>query len=243
MTRSGRVRQFVTIAFAAAGVSCGGGGSNGGGGNGGIGGGPGPSPLPQVCRTYPTAANVHTETTASKIVFDALVSGTFDTGSKKSTVTTMFANGAPCSTNITDYASVADFVDEVHVVPPIFRSTSNTNTNSGACGKVTATNTYTYDGQRRLVSMSNDVGGVTTYTAWDTAGRPTKGTSNGSITISNAYDDGARTTTQTQTGPNGKSVTTMTFDANGAQLQSVVTSGKVTTTTTFTNTATATVCN
>jgi hypothetical protein len=236
------VRQIAAVVLAAAGVTCGGGGgSNGGGGGAGSPGGPSPVPAPQVCRTYPTAAKVHTETTASKIVFDAVVSGTFDEGSKKSTVNTMFANGAPCSTNITSYQSVADFIDEVHVVPPIFRSTSNTNTNSGACGKVTATNTYNYDGQRRLVSMTNDVGGDTTYTAWDGAGRPTKGTS-GSVAMSIAYDDGAKTMTTTSTGPNGKSVGTLTFDANGAQIKNVVTSGKVTTTTTFTNTGTATVC-
>lgn len=242
MTRQGCARQIVSIALAAIGISCGGGGGNGGGNAGGNPGGPSPLPTPQVCRTYPTSANVHTETTASKITFDALVSGTFDSGSKKSTVTTMFANGAPCSTNITSYDSVADFIDEVHVVPPIFRSTSNTNTNSGGCGRVTSTNTYNYDGQRRLVSMTNDVGGATTYTAWDSAGRPTKGTSNGSLSMSIAYDDGGRTMTTTQTGPNGKSVSTLTFDANGAQLKNVVTSGNVTTTTTFTNSATASVC-
>jgi hypothetical protein len=52
------------------------------------------------------------------VVFDALEAATFDSSSRKATVNTNFANGAPCSTLVTSYNSVADFVDEVRVIPP-----------------------------------------------------------------------------------------------------------------------------
>jgi hypothetical protein len=158
-----------------------------------------------------------------------------------STVNTNFAGGAPCSTVVTSYSSVADFVDEVSVIPPVFHSTTSVSTNSGACGAGTATQTYTYDSQRRLTQLSGP-GSVTTYTAWDGSGRPTTG-STGGQTISITYDDANRSWTTTTTASNGsKSVGTLTFDANGNQIRNVVVSGNVTTTTTFNNTATATVC-
>ena len=199
------------------------------------------TPSGSSCRTYPTNASVHTITTASNVTFDALETGTFDASTKKSTVLTMFANGAPCSTHVANYNSVADFVDEVRVIPGVFLVTSDVNTNSGACGAGTATGTYTYDAQRRLTQISNSAGGVTTYTAWDASGRPTFGTSSGAST-SIVYDDAARTATSTQVGSSGTSVGTLTFDANGNQVRNVVVQNGVTSTTTFTITATAQVC-
>jgi len=205
---------------------------------------PTPSPTPSAtsCRTYPTAANVTVTGTQGNVLFSGLESATFDTGTRQSTVTTKFANGVTCSVQVSLYRSVADFVDEVRVNPGLTLALNSTNTNSGACGTGTATSTNTYDGQLRLVTVSNSAGGVTTYTEWDSSGRPTKGASNTGMTTVNVYDDATRTQVQTQSGSNGSSVAVMTFDANGAQLKSAVTSGNSLTTTTFTNTATATVC-
>ena len=237
MARWGHPRLIGAVALALAGIACGGAG------------GPG-SPTPpgstssgNSCRTYPTNASVTTTTTASNITFNALETGAFDSSTKKSTVTTVFTNGALCSVLVTSYNSVADFVDEVRVIPGVFLSTANVNTNSGACGTGTASNTFTYDAQRRLTQVTNTAGGVTTYTAWDSAGRPTTGSTNGGLSITSAYDDAARTVTQTQVASNGtRTVSTQTFDADGAQLRMVVVEGNVTTTTTFTNTTTAKVC-
>jgi hypothetical protein len=79
--------------------------------------------------------------------------------------------------------------------------------------------------------------------AWDSAGRPTAGRSNGGLTIANTYDDAAHTWTATQTQPNGTtSVATNRFDANGNETRLVLVQGNTTTTTTFTITSTATVC-
>jgi YD repeat-containing protein len=243
MSRLRRARRAGTIALAAAGITCGGGGGSGSNGSSGSPTAPGGTPSGPSCRTYPTSANVHTTNSASSVVFDALEAATFDSSSRKATVNTNFANGSPCSTLVTSYNSVADFVDEVRVIPPVSLATGAVNTNSGACGAVTASTIYTYDSQRRVTQISNSAGGVITYTAWDSSGRPTTGTMSGGGTISIVYDDAARSWTETQTQSNGtRSVGTLTFDANGAQIRNVVVQGNVTTTTTFSNTATATVC-
>jgi hypothetical protein len=192
-----------------------------------------------ACRTYSTAADVST-TVSGVTLQTGKTTGTFDQAAKQSTIKTFFANGALCSTSVFTYNSVADFVDEVRVVPGVTLAASNTNTNSGTCGSFVATVTYTYDGQRRLKTMTS-IGGTTTYTAWDNSGRPTAGTSNG-ITITNVYDDAARTLTQTQVSSSGQSVNVQTFDANGIQLKVVTTDSNGTSTTTYNNTGTAQVC-
>jgi hypothetical protein len=152
----------------------------------------------------------------------------------------MFASGAPCTTSVSTYRSVADFVDEVRVVPGLSMQLSTTTTNTGACGSGTNTATFTYDGQRRVTALSSGAS-VTTYTAWDSAGRPTAGSFPGT-TIANVYNDATRTWTQTQVTGANTSTTTTTFDANGAQLTIVNVTGGNQATTTFTNTATAQVC-
>ena len=161
MSRLTFARRAGAIVLAAAGMTCGGGG---GGGSNSSPGSPtapgGTSPSGPSCRTYPTSANVHTTTSGSSVVFDALEAATFDPSTRKATVNTNFANGAPCSTLVTSYNSVADFVDEVRVIPPVALSTGSVSTNSGSCGSVTASSIYTYDSQRRVTQISNNVGGL-----------------------------------------------------------------------------------
>jgi hypothetical protein len=202
----------------------------------------GPGSGSGICRTYATAADV--TTTALGQTFNARLTAAFNTSNNTSTITTMSATGAPCTTSVSSYRSKDDFVDEVRVIPGVLMQTSTTTTNSGGCGSATSTVNYSYDSQRRLTSFTTSVFGVsntTTYTAWDSSGRPTAGSFPGT-TIQNVYDDAARTLTQTQTTGGSSSRTVTTVDANGNQLSVVATSGSVTSTTTFTNTATAQVC-
>ena len=58
------------------------------------------------------------------------------------------------------------------------------------------------------------------------------------------YDDAARTLTQTQINSGTRFVSTQSFDANGIQTRVVVAdaTGATTSTTTFANSSTATVC-
>jgi YD repeat-containing protein len=193
------------------------------------------------CRTYPTVASV--TTTAAGITQNANLTGAFNASTNQATITISFVGGGLCSTAVHSYRSVADFVDEVRVIPPVPLVLSTTTTNSGSCGSGVGTSTNTYDAQRRLTQTST-VGGTITYTAWDTSNRPTTGTMSTGGTISNVYNDPARTITQTQVSGGVTTVTTMSFDANGAQTMIVVTvGGAVVTTTTFNNTATAQVCS
>jgi hypothetical protein len=105
MLRLTRARRAGAIVLAAAGITCGGGG--GGGGASSSPGSPtapgGTSPSGLSCRTYPTSANVHTTTSGTSVVFDALEAATFDPSTRKATVNTNFATGAPCSTLVTSY--------------------------------------------------------------------------------------------------------------------------------------------
>lgn len=66
---------------------------------------------------------------------------------------------------------------------------------------------------RRLTGWTAVPGDTTTFTAWDSSGRPTTGSISNSTTISNVYDDAART--ETTTSNPGNTVSTQTFDAHG----------------------------
>ena len=191
-----------------------------------------------ACRTYPTAASV-TITTLG-ITQNAGLTGAFNTSTNQGTITVQFANGSLCSTAVHSYRSTADFVDEVRVIPPAPLEISTTTTNSGSCGSGTGTVTLTYDSLRRLTQVTSPTG-TTTYTAWDTSGRATTGSFPGG-SITNVYNDAARTVTQTQTSGGVTTVSVMTYDANGGQTMIVNTTGSVVTTTTFNNISTATVC-
>ena len=197
-----------------------------------------------ACRTYPTTTNIRTTTSGISIEFTAAQTASFDTSTKKATVQTSSTSAPVCTTtNVITYNSVADFVDEVRVIPPISLFASSVGTNSGACPAGTGTTVNIYDAQRRVVQITDGTKAVTTYTAWDSSGRPTAGTTTGGGTLTLAYDDGARTVTTTGTAADGtRSVTTQTFDANGAMISQVLNVSGFTTTTTFTNTATAQAC-
>ncbi len=228
-----RCTALLILGGLAAGAGCSGGSSSSANPGSPSGGGSG-----STCRTYPTAASV--TTTALGVTQNALLTGTFNTSANTSTITTALTSGTPCTTSVNTYRSVADFVDEVRVIPGVLMQTSTTTTNAGACGAGTATVTYTYDSQRRLTTVTSG-GSATTYIAWDSSGRPTTGSFPGT-TISNVYNDATRTWTQTQTTGGTTSTSTSTFDTNGAQLMIVNTTAGIVSTTTFTNTATAQVC-
>jgi len=230
------IRLTLAVAFMATGMACGGSsGSSSPSSPTASGGGTGTGP---ACRTYPTTATV--TTTAAGITQLANLTGSFNTATNQATITISFTNGSLCSTAVHSYLSRADFVDEVRVSPPAPLVISTTTTSSGSCGSGTGTVTNTYDSQRRLTQVTAPTG-TTTYTAWDSSGRATTGSFPGT-TITNNYNDAARTITQTQTSSGASTVSTMTFDANGAQTMIVVTSGSGVSTTTFNNTATAQVC-
>jgi hypothetical protein len=106
----------------------------------------------------------------------ASLTGASDSSANRSTVTIFGPNGAVCITSVSAFRSTADFVDEVKVIPGLSLQMSTMRTNGPACGGVASAVNYTYDASGRLTSTVATTFGVsssTTYTAWDSSGRPT----------------------------------------------------------------------
>lgn len=162
----------------------------------------------------------------------------FNTGNNQATCTTRYSDSTGQSSTVTtifNYASRADFVDEVQVIPIRNLALSTTSTTVGTAGTFTSSAQFSHDGQRRLtriVGTSAAGTSTTTYTAWDGSGRPTAGTDVGpgfNNVVTAAYNDGARTRTMNFAG----GVTTVeTFDANGNAIRQVTSAGGTTSSTT-----------
>lgn len=194
---------------------------------------------PPACRTYSAA-----ETRAFSTGGGASQICDFNTSTNVYTCTMDLTVGALRQVvSVRQYASAADFVDEVTTVPPISRARSGSTTYkpSGA-GARNSTLTFSYDGQRRQTELLHRFADgrtiKTVYSAWDSAGRPTALTTAGQ-SFKYTYDDAGRI--MTIAGPGG--LQTHTFDVNGNLIREVVApaGGKLTTQTT-TITKTAQVC-
>jgi hypothetical protein len=118
-------------------------------------------------------------------------------------------------TTVSTWRSVADFIAEVAVIPPLQRVT-RTETSGNACGARATTITYTYDAENKLTESQPE--GIR-YMAWDGFGRPTAGTSVSGANLTSwafSYNNSARIKTQTSILNGGTPiVVTTTFDVNG----------------------------
>jgi hypothetical protein len=185
----------------------------------------GQAPAAASCRTY-SADEVRTLTGATSGTINQTCH--FDRATYKRLCTIRSRTSASSFTlNLTDtYTSVADFVDEIHVIPPIARIQKQTRrfANGPAAN---ADVTYEYDGRRRQTRLSTAINNnllVMTYNAWDALGRPTGGVSSSrasTVTLHYAYDDIART--MTITGPAGVEVDT--YDGDGNMIHEIATDG------------------
>jgi YD repeat-containing protein len=181
----------------------------------------GAASTPQTCRTYPTAAT-DVETNAAAVPPFTLTNtytNVFNPATSQLVRTGTVRSSTGCSgpfTITTTWPSTAAFVAEVAVVPPLTRA-SRIERSASACGTGN-TVTFTYDAQNKVTQLV-DKSSTTTYTAWDSFGRPAAGTITGgplpfSITIT--YDNAARTLRQTfLIGSNPPAPTLTTFDADG----------------------------
>ena len=172
-----------------------------------------------VCRT-----GLATYRIVTKAVITSTVTGscTFGSSTVEGTYTNEYSDSTGRrfrSVSVTRHASLADVIDEVSVVPPLQLALGTTSTVTGAGSDSTNTSTLEYDAQKRLISVTAESRpsgqrSTTTYTAWDTAGRPTMGTvlaGRQQSTVSMIYDDSRRMQSQTSNGI----TCTQTFDANG----------------------------
>ena len=237
-------------------ISCGGGGTSD---TNTVGTPTSPTPPQAVCRTYPTTlSGSEVVTTSGGVIrFNYAVTGSFNTGSATSAGNfTRTQVGGTCNLTAAGtgtYRSVSDFVDEGKTPGKqlVLNSTSTASyTGSCAAPTVTTTTTNSYDGQGRLVrSVSSNSAGqaTTTYTAWDSLGRPIQAAHSDGSSWTTSYNDSALTGTTITTGPVGSGTAVSTYDSNNNLLSVVSTStvpllGAVTLTITWTIGATVQVC-
>jgi YD repeat-containing protein len=205
-----------------------------------------------ACRNIPTSL---THVTVAQGGFSSTLNQTckFDREAFRGSCTNQYSDNRGASnvgstTVVATYPSVGAFIDEVRVVPPLFKALSAAATSTGPGGRNSST-TFTYDSQGRLIKeVTAGSPATTTYTEWDAAGRPTRvkdvgpGFNNTRVV---SYDDMQRTRT-TKVIPEGRSdvvVTTVeTFDADGNPIRQVASGGPSTSTTTIAINNTQRVC-
>ena len=169
-----------------------------------------------TCRTF-SAEEVRTVTGAAAGTISQTCRFDLPTTSRICAMRTRLSNTSFEVSYTDKYNSVADFVDEIRIVPPIARIQTQTRRYTSGSGP-NAQLTYEYDATRRQTRVSANMSGnllVTTYSTWDQLGRPTTAKiSSAASTIELKYkcDDVLRT--MTTTGPAGSQVDTYNADGN-----------------------------
>jgi YD repeat-containing protein len=185
----------------------------------------GQSKQAQACRVGATASKTRTE--GQKGFWSETTSVcTFDKAAVKSTCTNEYVDSVGTKTksvSVTTFASVADVIEEVKIVPPLRLSTKVETKASGPVQASTTVVDYSYDAQRRLIKetvKASTAGSYEiTYASWDKSGRPTAGSTvfakAPTTTTETTYNDATRTMTTT-TGTGAIKITCdMVYDANG----------------------------
>lgn len=173
-----------------------------------------------ACRTGPATYRI--VTTGGGLTSTTNGTCTFNNNTVEGTCTNLYTDSAGqafTTVSTTRHTTRGDVVDEVSVIPPLQRSVGTTTTVTGGALNSTGTSTHNYDAQRRLVSTvaatttsGQNATSTTTFTAWDSAGRPTASTSSGSSSTY-TYDNATRTQVSTAVGT-GVSCSQV-FDTNG----------------------------
>jgi YD repeat-containing protein len=196
-----------------------------------------------TCRNYAATSTVTVQSNGLSSSSPATCS--WDANLHQLTCTVSASGGGQvCATTVSTYNSLADFVDEIRVIPPALLRTSDVQTSdaSPVCGTGNFQNiSYVYDSQRRVTQVVNGPS-TTTYSAWDSSGRPTQGTLPVGTPVTIAYDAGARTQTQTTGSGTGAVVVTTTFDTDGTPAKVVTVNAGITTTVTTQVNSTGRVC-
>ena len=177
------------------------------------------------CRTF-TTEEVRTVSGAAAGTISQTCRFDLPTTSRVCTMRTRLSNTSFDLVYTDKYNSVADFVDEIRIVPPIARIQSQTRRFTSGSGP-NAQIAYEYDAARRQTRLSTNMTGnllVTTYSAWDPLGRPTAAVVSSrasTINLQYKYDDALRT--MTTTNPAGVQIDT--YDADGNMIREESTDG------------------
>jgi YD repeat-containing protein len=241
--------QFYALGFA---VACGAIACSGGGGSGSPNspsGGGGSTSAPS-CRTFAGISHAVQTFTQTGVTVTTDTTCSHNTGTNDVTCNSTFVDsqGGPPGTltQTSRFASRADIVDEVSVIPPLSRSLGTTTVTTVSGFSLTTTATNSYDSQRRLTSTAIVTSPVPlsttfTYSAWDTSGRPTAGTvaispgPSGSVSIT--YNNADRTVTRND----GLNTCTQRYDPNG-NIQGETCTGTSPSTTNVTVQSTVQIC-
>jgi hypothetical protein len=220
------------------------------------------SNTPAACRTY-AAAFTTTATTsepAGTYVSTEAYSCLFDREALVLRCTGIVSGGlCTTSTDSWTYTTLEDFVEEAQAVGRERWDTLES-VGSGNCAGSTARQVHTYDAAMRPVRLHYETSGAdpargfgpfqidTTFTAWDTLGRPTQDTWTDSEgcsagTETRTYDDLVRTVVENGSDCSATpSVQTLTYDADGSLVNLLWTKGSSSYSRVSTISATATVC-
>lgn len=118
----------------------------------------------------------------------------FDTTTNELTCTLSDDSASPTIV-VTSYRSRADFIGETRVIPPVATWTRSASTSAGS----TVTSTLDFDSQGRVIRLNflvaGGTSGSTSYTAWDSSGRPTQSVASNGQTFQYIHDENARVTT------------------------------------------------
>ena len=180
----------------------------------------------QDCRTVATA--VATRSKGPGFSADTTTNCRYDQATNQSTCTNNYTDSfgmSATTVSVTTFASLADAIDEIKVIPPRRRSLRTDTTARDFRGSTTSSLVNTYDKQNRLVQeVGESPAGTftTTYTAWDEVGRPTAGKTVTRANINSltlAYDNAARTVTTTTDTGGQRLVCVLTFDATAIRPQ------------------------
>jgi len=235
----------VAVACAAA-IACSGGGGSGSPNSPSGGGGSTSAPS---CRTFAGITHAVQTFTQTGVTVTTDTTCSHNTGTNDVICNSTFVDsqGGPGTlTQTSRFASRADIVDEVSVIPPLSRSLGTTTVTTIGGFALTATATNSYDSQRRLTSVAIVTSPVPlsttfTYSAWEASGRPTAGTvaispgPSGSVSIT--YNNPDRTVTRND----GLNTCIQRSDLNG-NIQGETCTGTSPSTTTVTVQSTLQIC-
>lgn len=161
------------------------------------------------------------------------------------TYTCVTQAGTQRSTSTTAYTTLADFVRETAVVPPLTKAYS---TSFATSDGRTGSGNLEHDAQGRLVrqttTLSNGVVQTDSFSEWDPAGRPTKmawkgGVEGGAFDL--VYDDFAMTTRFVPLTEGGRACE-LTYNAHGEMTSNVCRAGESSASSSWTLLKTARVC-
>ena len=194
-----------------------------------------------ACRTFATALTIRS--TGSGVSLEITTTCAYDKTTNKSTCTSKSrdSRGESTTVAVTSFSSVDDVIAETQVIPPLRRSLRTETTIREKGGSRASSLVNSYDGKGRLVREVGSADAIlkrpvsttkytTTYTSWDSKGRPTAGTTahpGGRTTTAIAYNDAARTQTTTSVTGGQRTVCQMTFDASGNAIATSCTVGGI----------------